>query len=117
MNNPEAMREFGIRLRNARLSAGMTLEELGNNIGYTKSGICKCERGQRDMPIPKMKEIAKILGVTPAYLMGLEDSVAPTTLSETECRLLKYAAMIGDLSDRDRELVINLIESLGKKNG
>lgn len=56
-----------------RESKGMTQEELADAMGYShKSSINKIEMGKSDIPQSKLIAFAKILGVSPAELVGAE---------------------------------------------
>ncbi len=66
--------DIGIRIKAARKSAHMGQAELGEAIGIGKSSISEWESGKRSPDIDKVKDIARALGVTPAYLMGWDDA-------------------------------------------
>ena len=54
-----------------REKRGMTLEELGNKVGVSKSTVLKWETGSiANMKRDKISKVAKALNVSPAYLMG-----------------------------------------------
>jgi transcriptional regulator with XRE-family HTH domain len=62
-------------IKNARLSANMTLEELANKIGVSKGTVHKYENGViTNIPSDKIELIAKVTGVTPEFLMGWEQN-------------------------------------------
>jgi len=63
-----------IKLR--RMELGLSQEELAKKVGYkSRSSINKVELGINDLPQSKIKEFAKALETTPAFLMGWsEDS-------------------------------------------
>lgn len=73
--------DLGEKIRLLRHQRGMTLEEVGDACGVGKSTVRKWECGQiANMRRDKIALVAKALGVTPAYLMGWDDSPAlPTT--------------------------------------
>lgn len=54
-------KEIGARIREARDAAGMTMEELGTRIGYTKYAVSKWEAGTRPISIEALKAIAEVL--------------------------------------------------------
>ena len=59
------------RIKEFRIRCGMTQEELAKSMGYrSRSSINKIEKGKSDIPLPKIEELASILGTTPEYLMG-----------------------------------------------
>ena len=65
---------IGERVKNARLKKGLTQEELAHKLGYkSRSSVNKIEL-ERDIPRSMIVKIAEILDVTPAYLMGWEET-------------------------------------------
>lgn len=61
----------GERIREARLKKGYSQSELAKLLGYkSRSSINKIEVDGRDIPRSSIVQFAKILGVTPSYLMG-----------------------------------------------
>ncbi len=66
--------KIGLRIKEARLEANLTLEELGDKVGLTKSTVTKYERGEiKTLDVGKIKEFANCLNVTSSYLAGWED--------------------------------------------
>jgi len=62
--------EIGRRMRAARKQRGWTIAEMAG-IGKIKAVVIgSYERGSRNMPISRLGEIARILGVDVAYLLG-----------------------------------------------
>ena len=62
--------EIGRRMRAARKKRGWTIAEMAE-IGQIKAVVIgSYERGSRNMPISRLGEIARILGVDVAYLLG-----------------------------------------------
>lgn len=67
--------EFGKRIKHRRLELDMTQDELARRVGYTsRSSINKIELGLVDLPQSKISAIASALGVSPAYLVGWENT-------------------------------------------
>lgn len=56
----------------AREEKGLSLSELGTLIGKNRSSVFRYEAGQ--IPIDMVQEIATVLEVSPAYLLGWSDS-------------------------------------------
>lgn len=52
------------RLRNARVAAGLTQEEMGKRLGLTMAGYRQKEVGERKIYIDEANKIAAILNVT-----------------------------------------------------
>lgn len=66
---------MGERIAFLRKQKKMTQEELGAIIGVQKSAIRKYEKGSvENIKRSSIEKMAKTFGVSPAYLMGFEDS-------------------------------------------
>lgn len=64
---------IGERIRLQRESLGMSQEQLAQKLGYkSRSSINKIELGANNLAQTKIKDIAKALKTTPAYIMGWE---------------------------------------------
>ena len=73
--------DLGEKIRLLRHQRGMTLEDVGDACGVGKSTVRKWESGQiANMRRDKIALVANALGVTPAYLMGWDESPALPTL-------------------------------------
>ncbi|MEB3428888.1 transcriptional repressor LexA [Citroniella saccharovorans] len=63
------------RIKERRKELAMTQEELARKTGYkTKGAISRIEKGERDLSQSQISAFAKALDVSPAYLMGWNDS-------------------------------------------
>ena len=72
--------EIGQRMRIARKKRGWTIAEMAE-IGKIKAVVIgSYERGSRNMPISRLGEIARILGVNVEYLLGQSPSRQATAL-------------------------------------
>jgi len=68
------MPAIGKNILQARKALGWSQEELAQRMGYkSRSSIHKIETDQNDIPQHKIVEFARVLGTTPATLMGLVD--------------------------------------------
>ena len=73
--------DLGEKIRLVRHQRGMTLEDVGDACGVGKSTVRKWESGQiANMRRDKIALVANALGVTPAYLMGWDESPALPTM-------------------------------------
>lgn len=73
---------FGKRIKERRLSLGLTQEELAKKVGYSgKWTINKIESGQSDVSRQKISALATALKVSPSYLMGWSDEPTPSASS------------------------------------
>lgn len=80
----------GEKIREARIKKGLTQSELAQLLGYkSRSSINKIEVEGRDIPRSSIVKFAKILGVTPSYLMGWEDEDKTTTDNQNKENILE----------------------------
>lgn len=83
------------RIKDLRLAKGLTLEQVGNAVGVGKSTVRKWEVGMiTNMKRDKIASLAKVLGTTPAYLMGWKEDEKPISpkeplLTEGEKKMLE----------------------------
>ncbi|MDO8900749.1 MAG: helix-turn-helix transcriptional regulator [Phenylobacterium sp.] len=66
----EAYSAFVGLLRDARVAAGLTQEELANRLGRPQSFVSKSERRERRIDVVEFIEIARALGLDPARLLA-----------------------------------------------
>lgn len=67
--------EMSKKIKDLRISQGLTLEQVANEVGVGKSTVRKWETGMiANMRRDKIASLAKALHTTPAYLMGWEES-------------------------------------------
>ena len=66
---------IGKRIKSARESVRLSQTELANKIGVSKQTLYKYENGIiTNIPSDKIEAISRAVNVTPAYLMGWDDS-------------------------------------------
>ena len=61
------------RIKECRLHAGMTRDELGMKVGVSADAIRKWEVGERGISVSHVEQLATALDVIPAYLVGWSD--------------------------------------------
>ena len=67
-------KSIGKRIKICREALGLTQAELAKRVGYkSNTTINKIELDINDIPLSKVKEFAKALNTTTAYLMGWEE--------------------------------------------
>lgn len=82
---------LGDRVKHLREKQGMTQEELAQRLGKkSKSTVAHIETGNRDIPRSMVVELAKILNVSPCYLMGWEEEkeITPIETNRSDLREL-----------------------------
>jgi len=69
------VRNRGERLRKRRMELGLTLEEVAEAVGVSKSTVLKWETGTiEDMRVNKAAALAQVLNVSPLWVIGITDS-------------------------------------------
>ena len=66
--------DIGLRLKKLRENADMTQQEVGNLIGVTKATVNRYETGEIDIKRAIAVKLANVFNVSPAYIMGWEDT-------------------------------------------
>lgn len=67
--------DLGDKIKQRRLELDLTLEEVGNIVGVSKSTVMKWETGYiENMKRDKIVLLAKALKVSPLWIMGLEEN-------------------------------------------
>ena len=67
--------EFKDKVKSRRLELGLTLEDVANRMGVSAPTIQRYESGEiQNMRRDKVKKLADALDISPAYLMGWDDS-------------------------------------------
>ena len=70
------MEGIGTRIRKTRKAQGLTIQDLAQKSGMSVMSIRRYETGDRQPLIKHIEKIAAVLGVTPAYLIGLNSESA-----------------------------------------
>ena len=65
------------RLKELRISNGLTQRELGERVNVTKVSICCYENGTRVPTLDTLTKLGKILDVDVDYLLGYDNPVKP----------------------------------------
>ena len=107
----------GTQLREARKAKGLTQKQLAARLGCSHTTISKYEQGEiENMPRPRMKLLADILGVSPVLLFDLADIKKETATSDglTEVKRELFD-LVNQLSDSEAAVLLaSLKSSLGK---
>lgn len=107
----------GSRIKELRISKGMSADELGRLIGKNRATIYRYEDGSIDtIPIGTVKRLAEIFEVSPAYLIGYTDSPVSNETQEKFNRAVEsltkaVAASIDPIIDEVIEKFKNLPDS------
>lgn len=72
---------IGEKIKSLRKQNKLTLVQLGEMVGLTKSTISKYEKNEINIPVDKLEKIAKSLNTTPQYLLGFENVIDDVDIS------------------------------------
>ena len=112
--------EIGQKIKNARISKGMTQEQLGELVGVQKSAIAKYESGRVvNIKRSTLQRIAKVLGIRPSELIFDDSPVEAAEFHSkilTDFELLKSLKDYYELSDDNKKMIRELIHKLNQKN-
>jgi len=102
------------RIKDARLSKGLTLLEVANKLGVTEATVQRYESGEiKNIKHKTIVKLSNIYGVTPAHLMGWEESEGS---SEADIKTIAAHA-IEDLSDDEIKKVIEFAQFIKSQHG
>lgn len=81
--------EFYEELKAARIKAGLTQQQIADEIGITKSTYCGYETAKRNPDPQRIKQLAKVLHISADTLLdtGIEKEKAPAS-AEAETRAI-----------------------------
>lgn len=107
---------IGNKIKMLREENNMTLEELGEKVGVGKSTVRKWENGIiENMRRDKIEKLAKVFGVSPAYLLGYEDkftgenAIVVRKIMQDD-KLMQTVKCLIELDDVHREKIYSDIE-------
>lgn len=109
------MSAFSENLRQLRKERGLSLEQLANYIGVSKSSINMYERGEREPSFETTEAIADFFNVNLDYLLGRENSPALDHESggfSINPKVLDIAMRIEQLPEDVREKFLTAIDVL-----
>ncbi len=81
---PDTMRIYPERLVAARNRVGMTKTALAKKLGVDLSLVSRWESGARVPTRDRVNQLARVLGVTTGYLLGVEDVLVPQSIEEVQ---------------------------------
>lgn len=113
------MDDFGVRVRAARVAAGLTQLELARAMGYsTRSTISRIESGDNQVPMDRLDALAAALRTTPAYLLGQDgaaaEPAAPQAAAQEDDPFLQEFWLCAMRLRRDQqEVLLRLMREMG----
>ena len=106
---------FGERLRKLR-EGKYTQEELAEKMNVHNITISKWENGIQEPHSKRVSELARVLGTTPAYLLGDTDNPEANAVPETSGRDISLDNKAGHLVFRHGDFIVDLPDTPENKN-
>ncbi len=101
---------LGDKIRFHRKRLGMTQTELGARLGVQVNAVSKWECGRvESIPTSKIKELAKIFGVAPSYLIDDGQPADSSELSELDSQIM---ALVKSLSEEHKRVILAQLRGL-----
>lgn len=104
------------RLQFALSNANMSQQELVEKSGVGKSSISHYINGSHAPSNISAGKIARVLGVEPLWLMGFEVEMKKELSYEEGFKDAEFLEKFSLLNQRDKEIVLNLIDSMIHKD-
>jgi len=99
------------RLKEARISRGLTQEDVARQMSVSRSLISQYETGATGISTQHLLNLAQILDVSPIALMGL----SVRSISSFPPSIVEVAEMMETLCPDDRNVVLRLVKGLTKE--
>ena len=101
-----AAKKVGTLIREARLEAGYTQEQLARKVkGLTANDISKAERGEKDLTKEQLKKIALATGVTQSSLLN-----APKGGSSSSSSKMKLVELYREADSDRKKMAMNVLK-------
>lgn len=82
------------RLRQRRLELKLSQEEVSERAGINQSTISQLERGEQIPTVRSLVLLAKVLGTSIDWLLGISDDIFPVTVNSTDLDKVEMEAVI-----------------------
>ena len=106
-------RRLGAAVRARRVTAGMTQENLGNEINVTFQQVQKCERGVNRISVETLIKVAKAISTTPQQLIDAAHGEDEPVEREPGDRLrLSVMASLSRLPEKTQRLTLDFVNAL-----
>ncbi len=103
------------KIKELRSKSGMSQAKLAEYAGITGSAISQIEAGNRIPSLIVSQKIASALKVSTAELTGDKESLPSNSSAETAQAFFRKYQNIENLDEKDKKIILNLIDSLKDK--
>lgn len=105
MDREEFNQHFGSTVRQRRVTAGLTQEEVATRLGMSRTSIVNIEQGRQGIPLSSLPKFAAVLGCEPARLLPREATEPSVTYR------------IGEPDASDRAFLAEITSETARENG
>ena len=109
---------IGERIKERRKEMGLSVDDIADKLGKNRATIYRYESNDiENLPITILEPLARVLGTTPIYLLGLEEAKfnlepQPTTLTQDESTLLSSYNKLNDIGKHEAKKRVNELTSI-----
>lgn len=103
------MSTLGDKIRDRRVQLGMSVDELAQRLNKDRATVYRYENNEiKNVPIDMVGELAKVLDISPMFLMGWDEKVKPATQTGDGLSGAGYDL----LTAKNKAIIDSLIETL-----
>lgn len=107
--NTSFWNNIGKTLKNARLSEGLSLRQLGEITGLSYTSIDNVEKARQRVPVDTLKVICSSLGLD--WLSVLENAEDNTISHSEQSDLRVISSIYNRLSPREQRKMLNIVKA------
>lgn len=107
---------IGENIRRLRKEANITQKELADKLEISVSNVTKYEKGQLEPNLAILKKICEIFNISANELLNADtsSSILSDNFINFVIRKYKLDINVEDISDKDKELILNLATATSK---
>ena len=106
---------IGQRIKKIRKEKGLSVDYIADKLGKNRATIYRYESNEiENLPYPILVPLAKILGTTPMYLMGIDENIEEIKVTIEEKQLLDNYNQLNDLGKREANKRVSELTEISK---
>ena len=106
---------IGQRIKRIRKEKGLSVDYIANKLGKNRATIYRYESNEiENLPYPILVPLAKILGTTPMYLMGIDENIEEIKVTIEEKQLLDNYNKLNDLGKKEANKRVSELTEISK---
>ena len=98
---------MGNRIRELRKARGITMKQLGEELGVAESTISHYETGRRQLDNETLLRLGEFFGVSVGYILGVEERTPPTLTAKDERDIAKTLETLMTQLDSSGDLMFD----------